>query len=392
MKNLKIIALLLTIFACTSLIAQQNIDATIEHDGETREYRLYIPASYSSGMELPLVINMHGWGSNSFEQSVYTGFNNVADSANILVVYPQGLVGTAIWGATDTSWEAYFGTGHDDLGFINKLIDQIYTDYQIDLSRVYATGMSNGGFMSYRLACELSNRIAAIASVTGAMAFSQITACDPQRPVPVMEIHGTSDLTVPYTGIPLFTPSIQTAVDYWVEFNECGEVTTTDVPDINLTDGSTVSKDYYSCNEDTEVIFYTVLNGGHSWPGAFPIPTLGFTNQDIAATSVIWNFFNRHQHPNPDMGTLLSDKKLSYQLKSVDLFPNPFSNQLTIDFLNDDVQSLRLVDVLGNELHRAKRNRGVQQLQFSTSYLKTGIYFLEFNTTSGSFVRKVVKD
>ena len=251
--------------------------------------------------------------------------------------------------------------------------------------------MSNGGFMSYRLACELSNRIAAMASVTGAMAFAQLDACDPQRPVPVMEIHGTSDLTVPFNGIPFFTPSIQTAVDYWVTFNGCGEVMTTDIPDINTADGSTASRDFYSCNDNTEVIFYTIQNGGHSWPGAFPIPSLGSTNQDFVATSEIWNFFNRHQHPNPDMGTLVSNKDIEYQLKSVDIFPNPFSNKLTIEFLNDDIESVHLVNVLGKELHSEKRNGGDQQIQFSTRGLNTGIYFLEFRTASSSFVRKVMK-
>ncbi len=371
---------------------QQDIDGSFEHDGSTRLYRVHLPPGYSPGMSLPLVINMHGFGSTSLEQLVYSNFNSLADTANILVVYPQGLVGTTTWGASGASWDAYFGTGIDDLGFLDRLIDQLFTDYQIDLSRVYSTGMSNGGFMSYRLACELSDRIAAVASVTGAMAFQQINNCDPDRPVPVLEIHGTSDLVVPYNGINNFTPSIPVVVDHWVNHNNCDpNPEMISVPNISTTDNTTTTANRYSCDDNTKVWFYTVASGSHTWPGAFPLPGAGNTSQDFSATSLIWEFFNQFTHPNPREGTVVSTSEINPINEWAAVFPNPFLEQLTVQLKSPEVETLRLIDVFGKELLRQEGVNGEQQVDLSTDRLQSGFYFLELSTKSEKVVIKLVK-
>jgi polyhydroxybutyrate depolymerase len=150
--------------------------------------------------------------------------------------------------------------------------------------------MSNGGYMSYMLACELSDRITAIASVTGSVFNEQLDNCTPARAVPVMQIHGTNDATVDFNGIPLFAPSIPELVDYWVDHNNCSTTPNiVEIPNINTTDDSTVEKlEYNNGDEGSMVWFYIVENGGHTWPDGFiNLPDL-VTNRDFNASEHIW--------------------------------------------------------------------------------------------------------
>ena len=189
---------------------QQTINETLNHGGLQRDYTLYIPSSYTPGADLPLVLNFHGYTSNAWQQSFYSNFNAVAEAEGFIVVYPDGTLddqGTTHW---NVGWG---GSTVDDIGFTSALIDSISEDYSINQERVYSTGMSNGGFMSYQLACELSDRIAAIASVTGSMNIGWFNSCNPNHPIPVMEIHGDSDLTVSYNASS-FTESMPDILDF----------------------------------------------------------------------------------------------------------------------------------------------------------------------------------
>jgi len=285
------------------VIYPQLFSLTIEHDNQNRKYLLYIPEGYNKKSEWPLVINLHGRGSTNQIQLAYSNFNAVADEHKFMVAYPQGLIGT-VEGITGTHWNANFGTGIDDTGFIDVMLDEIYKNYGLDLSKVYAIGMSMGGFMSYTLACDLSDRVAAIASVTGGMTANSIAQCVPLRPVPIVQIHGTADEVVPYWGVDSLPPTVPDVVNFWVTNNQCSttDVMEEDLPDTNTDDNSTVSlRQYNTCNQKTNVLFYTINNGGHTWPGAFPVATLGNTNKDINASEIIWNFLDSHSHPNPKM-------------------------------------------------------------------------------------------
>jgi hypothetical protein len=157
------------------------------------------------------VLNFHGYTSNDFEQMWYGDFRPIADTAGFLVVHPMGTVDLV----GNTHWNVGWGLSTvDDIGFTSALIDSLAAQYNINQDRIYSTGMSNGGFMSYQLACELSDRIAAIASVTGSFNVNQLTTCHPDHQMPVMEIHGTADPTVPYDGNALFAP-IPSVVNFW---------------------------------------------------------------------------------------------------------------------------------------------------------------------------------
>jgi len=262
---------------------------TLPFDGRERSFIVFEPAAYDGLEAVPLVLNLHGAGSSAAEQVIYSQLNLVADTAGFLVVIPD---------AVDNFWNSGFSFippgSADDVAFLLGLLDSISARYNIDPNRIYSTGMSNGGFMSYRLACEAADRIAAIASVTGSMADNTFTACDPSRVVPVLQIHGTADSTVPYEGS-LTSTAIADVVEFWRAHNECPDLpVVSDFPDLQ-SEGCTVqAQRYFPCRDWSEMLLYRVDGGGHTWPGSFPLPGAGCTNQDIRANAEVWTFFRRH--------------------------------------------------------------------------------------------------
>ena len=176
----KLFTLLICLPICT--LSQQTINASITHGGLQRDYILYVPTSYSAATSAPLVFNFHGYTSNANEQMWYGDFRPIADTAGFIIVHPNGTLdnsGTSHW---NVGWG---GSTVDDIGFTESLIDNLSATYNIDNNRIYSTGMSNGGFMSYQLACELSDRIAAIASVTGSMSTNWFNSCSPTIKCPL---------------------------------------------------------------------------------------------------------------------------------------------------------------------------------------------------------------
>lgn len=389
MKNfdLLIICILLSI---SNSINAQMIEGSFEHDGETREYVFYMPTTYVPGSSVPLVLNLHGLSSNNQSQAFYSNFNVLAEAHNFIVVYPQGLVGLTPGGVLDTHWNAYFGSGVDDIGFLSKLIDRFYFDYNIDLSRVYSTGMSNGGYMSYVLACDMSDRIAAIASVTGSMLKVLEDNCNPDRPIPVMQIHGTLDAVVAYNLPTVFQGSIPDIVQFWVNHNNCDATpTVTDVPNNSIIDLSTATReDYGDCDDNTAVAFYIIEGGGHTWPGALPFPALGNTNQDFDASEKIWEFFSQHTHPNP--AEVVTDVEEVQALSNLTIAPNPFHNELKVQFPSSAL-SVQLVDNLGKVYFFEEIAAGNTEFLIDATDLPKGIYVLTVNTRHSLISKKVVK-
>ena len=307
---LKWIPVFLVLILPVSLLqAQETVTGSFEFDGEERDYRLRVPPSGFDGAR-PLVFNLHGFGSNAFQQEAYAQMNPVADTAGFFVCYPNGV--SAAW---NVGWA--FGSTADDVGFIGALIDTIAAQYDIDPERVYACGMSNGGFMSYRLACELNDRIAAVASVTGSMVPAYIGDCTPGKPVPVLEIHGTDDATVPYGGQPQLAVSIEELLTFWNTNNSCdADATIEELPNSNTTDQSTVTFiQSGGCAERGDVWHYRINGGAHTWPGS-PF-AIGVTNQDINGSVEIWHFFRRYTRSGLS-GTITAE-----HAAPLSIFPNP---------------------------------------------------------------------
>ncbi len=336
-------ATLLLFCANSFAFSQQTIVDTVTHAGLDRQYIIYVPGSYTPGTPAPLVLNFHGYGSNALEQMFYGDFRPIADTAGFLIVHPQGtldLIGGTHW---NVGWDA---SSVDDVGFTIALIDSLSAMYNIDPERIYSTGMSNGGFFSYKLACELSERIAAIASVTGSMNVNQTATCDPEHPMPVMEIHGTADGTVQYEGTFLFA-SIESVLEYWVGFNDCDATPIVEqLADTDPNDGCTVEHQRYPNGTlGVEVEHYKIINGGHTWPGAAFI--IGVTNQDMGASKEIWRFFSKY-----DINGLIDQTSgtADETANPVHVYPNPASESFTIEQGSDQTAPFILSTVHGQHI------------------------------------------
>ena len=295
--------------------SQQILTHSIIHDNIQRDYKIYIPASYDSSIASPLVFCLHGYGGSANSIMYSTDFNYIADTAGFIAVYPQGalLQGVSHWNVG--GWTT--ASNIDDVGFIEILLDSISLDYNIDPNRVYSTGMSNGGYMSFLLACQLSNRIAAIASVTGSMTPQTYDMCNPQHPTPILQIHGTNDQVVPYLGDPSWTVSIHNVLQYWIDYNNCNLSAETEViADIDMSDGSNVERKSWSdCDNLVVAEHLKIYGGGHQWPG-------NSGNMDIHAASEIWDFFSRYDiHGLIGLETYLEEEILAphYLIKSTNL-------------------------------------------------------------------------
>jgi polyhydroxybutyrate depolymerase len=252
----------------------------------------------------PLVIVLHGGGGAGRLVEKLTGFSALADSEGFVVVYPDAVNRHWNDGREVTRFRSQ-RENVDDVGFVGALIDTLAGQLGLDRSRVYAAGVSNGGMMCYRLACELSGRLAAVAPVAAAMPESLAGACQPERPVSLLAINGTEDRLVPFQGggVGLHAKrgtvvSVRQSVEQWVRHNGCSpNPDSVWLPDADPHDRVRVKRQLWGEGRDgAEVVLYTVEGGGHTWPGGAERPTrFGRRAKDMDATRTIWDFFSRHR-------------------------------------------------------------------------------------------------
>jgi polyhydroxybutyrate depolymerase len=272
---------------------------TLNHDGLERSYIVHIPPGFDPTLPTPVVLVFHGGGGNAKNGVRMTGFNALADAEHFIVVYPNG---SGRFKNTLLTWNGGDCCGYaveknvDDVGFVRALLSDLSAVVNVDQQRIYATGMSNGAIMSYRLACELSDLIAAIGPVA---ATQNLAECEPKRPVPVLHIHGDSDQHAPYAGgvgakslVGVPFASVDETIAFWVQNNRC-ELT----PQVAQT-GNIRHTVYNGCQQNATVELYTVLGGGHTWPGGRPgRPGADDPTMELDATQVIWKFFAAHPKP-----------------------------------------------------------------------------------------------
>ena len=268
--------------------------------GRARTYLLHAPPSYDGAGAMPLVLVFHGGYGTGAIASRMSDLSGYADREGFLAVYPDGI---------ERSWNDGRGTtaadqqGIDDVGFVAALIDHLARRFVIDRSRVYAAGMSNGAIFAFRLGCELSDRLTAIAAVSGAMAEAIVPSCAPSAPLSVLVLKGTADPLTPYEGGETRKGqggrvlSAPETAEHWAKHNGCRGPATTEVLPPAVDDGTTVERTTHTgCLDGSGVILYTVKGMGHAWPPAEPhVPRVsGRTSRNIDATSVIWAFFKSH--------------------------------------------------------------------------------------------------
>ncbi|MDB5283280.1 MAG: hypothetical protein JWO06_2355 [Bacteroidota bacterium] len=370
-------------FLCLSFSSafSQTLMQYIYSGGLQRDYYVHLPPNFSNSEHLPLVFNLHGSTSNGAEQEYYSRMSVTSDSNNFIVVYPDGI--GSEW---NVGFNSPFNSGVDDVAFISNLIDTLVQLYNIDLTRVYSCGMSDGGFMSHRLACELENRIVAIVAVAGLPTDSVAFYCTHTRNVPVLQMHGTADPLVPYAGIQSGDTgfySVEQTIDFWLNKDQCSLVNdTTFLPDINTHDSSTVQKIHYaSCGATSEVLFYKIIGGGHSWPNAPLDYIYGPTNRDIDASQEIWNFFKQFSN----IAASINELAVNVDLK---IYPNPFTTQLKLES-SEIIERIELTNVLGEKILEQKVSSNNPTINLP--YLTDGVYFVKVEGDGFQQVRKVVK-
>ena len=288
MKNSILLFTLIFSFSCSSDEFEkdgfdkdgQSYDGPIEtitYNGVERQYVMYVPQNHDGSSRLPLMLNFHGFGGQAGDYMSYTNMSSIADSENFILVYPQGtnLDGYSHWNADLNGDDNKSDV--DDLGFIEALVNKLYSENLIDLKRVYAVGYSNGGMMSYALACYKSNLIAAIGSVSGYMIQNE---CTPSHPIPLIKLHGTTDY---YDGGADYN-SVESVLDFWINFNN----TNTDPIINNINDNGTsiTSYKYENGNNNVSVEHYKIIDGGHVW----------FSNDFNGKNTgqLIWDFVSKY--------------------------------------------------------------------------------------------------
>ncbi len=283
-------------------------------NGVSRRYAIYIPQNIGTS-PVPLIFELHGGGiyiedmtGESGHKTPYKLWMEIAESENVIVVYPEGLNGAynkPTW--NDCRGDCIVSSNADDVRFIENLINEISANHNIDQNRIYVSGTSNGGFMALKLAVELSDKIAAVAVVVAAM--PAVSDCNqPDNPISVLFMNGTNDNHMPYNGGYLSNPpnpdhgsalSTETSVNYWIDFNHTDTIPVTNTfPDLDSSDGGIVEKfTYKNGDQRTEVVFYKVNGGGHSAPSIRERYSALFEqyfnkqNHDIEMTTEVWSFF-----------------------------------------------------------------------------------------------------
>lgn len=274
-------------------------------DNRQRSYRVHIPEQYDPERPMPVVLIYHGSSMNAKMMAAFSGLNAKADEAGFIAVYPNGTGARELF-LTFNAGEERYPTSEpcpNDVKFTEVVLDDLSTRVHVDSKRVYATGMSNGGMMCYRLAVELPDRIAAIAPVAGTMA---IPMPERVRPMPVMHFHGTVDAIVPFAGPDDRTPesigfkSVDETVALWAAANGCRpDPTIVDEPN-RTDDGTTVKRVTYGASHHAiEVILFVIEGGGHTWPGNETLfkKALGPSTRDISANDQMWEFFSTKSLP-----------------------------------------------------------------------------------------------
>jgi polyhydroxybutyrate depolymerase len=281
----------------TAVFAQQK-NESIKVDGLKREFITYLPEGINKADKHPVIISLHGRLGTAIRQMKFADFKPIADRDKVIIVCPQGV---------DRSWNDGRGTpanskGINDVKFIDQLITYIINTYNADPGRIYVTGMSNGGFMTSRLACELNTRIAAIAVVAASM--DEYMGYQPTKPMPAMYIQGTMDPLVPFAGGVMKKGAggsicgHEEVLKKWAAVNHCNSKPVITDLLVSVNDGTSVIKEEYANNNGSKVVGFTIVNGGHTWPGGsqyLPKFMVGPVTKNLNACDEIWKFFKENR-------------------------------------------------------------------------------------------------
>ena len=346
----------------------------INHDNVTRIYWVDYPNDVTT--PVPLVISLHGRFQSLLSHITYSQMSNFANPQNIAVVYPQGINSTG--GLTWNVGVWWDNSEFDDVGYLNALIDSVISNFAIDTNRIYACGMSTGGFMTYELACELSNRIVAFGSVAGNFRMNTDQDCTNEREIPIMHIHGTSDTIVNY-----YPPTIDSsmtaleAMEWWSMENNLTEQSVEE-----LNDSVTVFTNS-SITSNTKFVHYQVQDGGHRWFNY---------NWGFHASEELLNFFTQYSMTDFSLSSIES-KSVPNKFFVFQNYPNPFNPVTTLryDLSKDGLVKITIYDMLGNvinQLVNEVQNSGFKTVKWDATnnqgqHVSAGVYL--YTIEAGEF-------
>ncbi len=381
MKMKKIIFFALSLISL-KFIAQQQINKTLFFDGSERSYIVYIPEIYDESESAPLLLNFHGGSGTS------TGFLNyendmrpIADTANFIAVYPQALEDPN--DGNSTNWIHKDPTTHNDINFVNAILDELNEEFNIDNSRIYACGYSLGGEFTFELVCNLNNRIAAASSVARTMQQYTYDNCSPIHPTAIQTILGTNDQISPYNGLTFGGVSYYISADlmheFWSNYNNTDiNPITNSIADINSSDGSTVDRRRWeNGNMCVSVEELRINGGGHDWPGSFG-------NMDINASQEIWKFLSRY-----NLNGLIGCQSLSQKIMNSKfvISPNPVITNLTIRKETTKTEKYSVISTLGNTVINGSLDKTKNIINLSK--LKKGLYIIKIGNSSYKIYKEI---
>ena len=396
------ITIVMTINLSISIYSQEFDQVNFIHDGIDREYLVYIPNEYDASISIPLVLNFHGFGGTAYDHYKYTSdMTSLADTANFLLVYPQGAAGSdgySHWNIADENSKSDI----DDLGFTSAMIDDLIQTYNVDTLRIYATGFSNGAAFTYDLACRLSQRIAAIAPVGENMTLVSYDECEATKPTGIISFHGTADESRPYNGIEGYNLSYEQINSFWTTLNETETEPTIAEINTNTEDGSSVELYTWEKGRKCSTVeHYKIINGGHSWPNpnAENWGKGDDVNRDIDTNVLIWNYVSEYDLYGiidcEERVTNNEYQQLEYNFNLNQNYPNPFNPSTQIQYaLPEATQvTLEVFNSVGQkvmELVNGQQSAGYHTATFNASGLSSGVYFYKLSTSSFINTKKML--
>ena len=396
------ITIVMTINLSISIYSQEFDQVNFIHDGIDREYLVYIPNEYDASISIPLVLNFHGFGGTAYDHYKYTSdMTSLADTANFLLVYPQGAAGSdgySHWNIADENSKSDI----DDLGFTSAMIDDLIQTYNVDTLRIYATGFSNGAAFTYDLACRLSQRIAAIAPVGENMTQVSYDECEATKPTGIISFHGTADESRPYDGIEGYNLSYEQINSFWTTLNETETEPTIAEINTNTEDGSSVELYTWEKGRNCSTVeHYKIINGGHSWPNpnAESWGKGDDVNRDIDTNVLIWNYVSEYDLYGiigcEERATVNEYLQQKYNFNLNQNYPNPFNPSTQIQYaLPEATQvTLEVFNSVGQkvmELVNGQQSAGYHTATFNASGLSSGVYFYKLSTSSFINTKKML--
>lgn len=358
---------------------QTTVIDSFPHNSIMRTFQFYVPATYVPGQPVPLIIDLHGTGSSGANQAQRTDYMSIADTANFIIAYPDGtrepITQLRFW-----NYGPPLSSNVDDVGFLEALIDTVSAYYSINQNRIYCSGMSNGSFMAYYMACQ-STRFAAIGGVTGSMSTAMYSSCNPSYPIPRIHVHGTDDNINPYNGNSSMQ-GIEDVTRFWVDQNSCDTTPTVfQVPNVDPADSCTAERFLYSNGVNGQTVeLFRVNNGGHTWPGHYVFTFNGNTCMDFDATAELWRFFS--QYEIAPSGTIENRSGIH-----LSVLPNPSDGLFQLRAENRVITTVIILDMQGRVVETLSGDN-VQYMDLR--HLQAGNYIARISGVDFSVAKKIV--